>query len=201
MESSETILERMQAVLVAARAPARFLDAWPKTCPLPIVAPTRLTVLRWFEGAVELAPPGPFAALAHALRHTCPALAWRQTYLRGEVDDRFLGRYGWCEIVGPAGQIHGRARAAGVLLLGPETEYPAHHHAAEELYVPLSGAAEWQQGGGPFAVRQPGDCIVHEANELHAMRTGEAALLALYVWNGPGLGEPARIDPPTAARH
>ena len=72
MVTSETIIERMRAVLVAARAPAKFLDAWPTAHPLPVGAPAHLAVLHWFEGAVELAPPGPLAALARALRDACP---------------------------------------------------------------------------------------------------------------------------------
>jgi hypothetical protein len=37
----------------------------------------------------------------------------------------------------------------------------------------------------PGRLRQPGDAILHERNEPHAMHTGSQPLLALYAWHGP----------------
>jgi quercetin dioxygenase-like cupin family protein len=83
-----------------------------------------------------------------------------------------------------------------VLVLGPRVHYPAHHHAALELYVPLSGTARWQQGGGPYALRAPGSAIEHASNEPHAMRTDDEPLLALYCWRGAGIGDSASLNAP-----
>ena len=45
-------------------------------------------------------------------------------------------------------------------------------HRAEELYVPLAGAAEWQRGNAPFALRRPGEAVFHAqrraARDAHA---------------------------------
>ena len=60
----------------------------------------------------------------------------------------FLKNYAWCEILGPEGLRSGLRIACGFLLLGPHTLYPRHRHAAEEIYLPLSGTAQWQQGDG-----------------------------------------------------
>ena len=86
-----------------------------------------------------------------------------------------------------------------MLLLGPDTHYPSHSHAAVELYVPVSGTAEWQRGTATFAWRAPGACIVHASHEPHAMRTGVDPLLAFYLWRGAGLGEAARLARQPAA--
>jgi hypothetical protein len=74
--------------------------------------------------------------------------------------------------------------ASGFLLLGPDTLYPRHRHAAEEIYLPLVGAAEWQQGDTVWRRHPAGTVIHHRSEEPHAMRTGAEPLLALYLWRG-----------------
>jgi len=177
----------------AAPEIARFLAAWPTACRTRAVAPSALAVLHWLEAAVEHAPPGPLAALAQAVGAAAGALAWRQSYRPGEVAPAFLDRYGWCELLGRTGPIPCEELSGGLLLLGPRTHYPPHSHAAEELYVPLSGVAAWQRGSADFAWRSPGDYIRHASGEMHSMRTADAPLLALYLWRGAGLGETARL--------
>ena len=79
--------------------------------------------------------------------------------------------------------------AFGVLLLGPRTEYPAHHHPAAELYVPLS-RADWAQASAAgerkpnSCRREPGSVIHHPPNLVHATRTRDTPLAALYLWAG-----------------
>jgi hypothetical protein len=195
------ILENARAVVEGARAPetARFLMAWPTPRDTRPIVPATLEVLQWLGAAARDAPAGTLGTLARRLADAAPSLGWRRTYRAGDVPDSFLERYGWCELLGSTGPVPCDALAGGLLLVGPDTHYPAHSHAAEELYVPLSGAAEWQRGDAPFAVRQPGDAIFHASHEPHAMRSGAAPLLALYLWRGDGLGEATRLRPP--ARH
>lgn len=190
------VLQCARATLAEPAAPevARFLAAWPEPRAPRAVAPSGLAVLRWLDAAVEHAPPGPLAALAQAIRGAAGALAWRQSYRPGEVAAAFLDQYGWCELFGRSGPIPCEELAGGLLLLGPQTHYPPHSHAAEELYVPLSGVAGWQRGTADFAWRRPGEYIRHASGETHAMRTAAAPLLALYLWRGAGLSETARLD-------
>jgi len=154
-------------------------------------------VLRWLGDAASHAPAGAPGALAREIAGAAIELSWRQTYRDGNVAASFLERYGWCELAGSDGPLPSAALACGFLLLGPDTHYPSHSHQAEELYVPLSGAAEWQRGTDRFVVRQPGEPIFHASCEVHAMRTGAAPLLALYLWRGDGLGDCARLTPET----
>ena len=174
-----------------------FLEDWPvpqvTRCPKAAALP----VLDWLAQAGAAAPPGPLATLARTAVNSARTRAWRQTYRCGEVDAHFLERYGWFEVFGLTGPIASEALACGLLLLGPEILYPSHDHSAEELYVPLSGTAEWQAGGAPFALRAPGEPILHRGGEAHAMRTLESPLLALYVWRGSGLAAKARLVPAT----
>ena len=82
--------------------------------------------------------------------------------------------------MGRRGAFKSEAIACGILLLGPDTEYPAHSHEAEELYLPLAGHALWRSAGptGGFARRGPG--FHHPSWTTHAMRTQREPLLAAY---------------------
>ena len=183
------VLENAGATSVVPEILARpaFVDPRP-------VTPRSLAVLQWLPQAARAAPSGPLRELALRLQHTSASLAWRQSYQPPQVSAQFLARYGWCELFGLSGPLPCATLACGVLLLGPETLYPPHSHRAEELYVPLSGHAEWSRAGGPFELRAPGELIRHRSYEPHAMRTASEPLLALYVWHGGGLTESAQLE-------
>jgi hypothetical protein len=121
-------------------------------------------------------------------------LQWRQTYSAHEADGAFLDNYGWTEIIGTCGPLASERMACGFLVLGPCTLYPRHRHPAEELYLPLSGTAAWQQGDGVWREHRPGTLVHHAADEPHSMRTGETPLLALYLWRGAGLTQKSQLD-------
>jgi mannose-6-phosphate isomerase-like protein (cupin superfamily) len=91
------------------------------------------------------------------------------------------------------GPIASEKVACGFLLLGPGVEYPAHAHEAEELYVPLAGAALWMRGEEDFVSRAVSESIEHPSWMPHAMRTGAKPLLALYLWRGGDLAAKSRI--------
>jgi hypothetical protein len=175
----------------AALAP--FLAEWPQDARWRELPAHSLPVLQWLSEASSQAPR--FSAeLCIALAAAASALAWHQTYTAAEIDRGFLDRYGWCELVGGRGVLEADRIACGFLLLGPETLYPAHRHEAEELYLPLSGSAFWQQSDRPWERRPPGTLIRHASLEPHAMRTSSEPLLALYLWRGAGLAGRSRLD-------
>ena len=152
-----------------------------------------LPVLRWLP-RIACAADVRDAQLIAALSRAAPSLEWRQTYSTREVGVEFLQNYAWCEILGPESPRSGLRIACGFLLLGPDTLYPRHRHAAEEIYLPLSGTAHWQQGDGNWRPRAPGELLHHLSEEPHAMRTAGDPLLALYLWRGAALSQHARLD-------
>ena len=169
-----------------------YLSDWPHMYePRPAMI-ADLPALRWLPQiasdraaiAVELV-----AAVARA----APALAWRQSYSALDAGAAFLDNYAWSEILGANGAISCECIACGFLLLGPSTHYPCHRHEAEEMYLPLSGTAAWQQGDAIWREQSPGTLIHHASDEPHAMRTGSMPLLALYLWRGAGLAQKARL--------
>jgi Dimethlysulfonioproprionate lyase len=143
------------------------------------------------------------SSLCAALTALAPRLSWTQNpnYRRAPPSPDFLDNYGYAVLAGPADGPPALARhdslAFGVLLLGPRTHYPRHHHPAAEIYIPLN-PAEWWRDEGPWHEEAPGAVIYHAPDVPHATRTGQTPLLALYLWRGE-LATHARLtENPTA---
>ncbi|MCA0278295.1 MAG: transcriptional regulator [Proteobacteria bacterium] len=121
-------------------------------------------------------------------------LRWGQTYTAADFGQHFIDRYGWVELFGTRGHFANAQLAAGFLVLGPDIEYPDHHHIAEELYIPLTSGTSWRMGDEPFRLRSAGEIVHHASNVSHAMRTGSEPLLALYLWRGGPLAQRSTIS-------
>jgi quercetin dioxygenase-like cupin family protein len=193
-----------RGVLQRLSAPAitRFLTDWPLQPNLPQTvarltafecAAPALPVLRWLP---RIAADGANfdSSFVSALCRTAACLVWRQSYTHDEVDPAFLQNYGWSELLRPVEKRTSAQISCGVVVLGPHTLYPQHHHEAEELYVPLSGTSAWQQGDALWREHPPGTLIHHLSEEPHSMRTGEEPLLALYLWRSTDLAQKARLS-------
>ena len=184
----ETSLRRMNDPVIE-----QFLALWP-------VQPWRwrettaggLPVLRWLGAAIANSA-SEFQEIAKSLNTLRSNLAWSQTYSATDAHTAFLDRYGWTELIGLRGPVASEALAAGFLLLGPATEYPAHCHVAEEVYVPLSGVAQWRRGDGVWRKQRAGARIYHASCESHAMRTADEPLLALYLWRSGDLAQKSQF--------
>ncbi|QPC88070.1 transcriptional regulator [Mesorhizobium sp. NBSH29] len=152
-----------------------------------------LACLKHLPRAVDSAA-GSARELAQRLACQAAALAWGQTYTAQDFGPDFLDKYGWTELFGTRGHFRNDRIAGGFLLLGPGVVYPDHHHVAEEIYIPLTGGTEWRMDDGDFVPRAGGEVIHHRSNANHAMRTGAAPLLALYLWRGGDLAQRSVID-------
>lgn len=190
----------MDAVELAAGLRAAFVAAgaeeavagWPELRVTRAVEPAGLPVCGVLGAAAEGAPSD-FAPLVRGVRDGAAGLRWGQTYGAEAFGADFLQGYGWTELIGLRGPIASEAVAVGVLLLGPGVHYPPHAHEATEVYMPLSGVAEWMRGDGPYAPVAPGVAIRHPSWLPHGMRTGDAPLVAAYVWRGGDLAAKSRI--------
>lgn len=186
-----TLAQGLRAALQAVDA-GPFLENWPELVASRAVPATWLPVCEVLPEVAEQAA-GPLAPLVAGLRAGAGAMDWRQTYGAADFGADFLQGYGWTELIGLRGPIPSTEVAVGFLLLGPGITYPPHAHEAVELYLPLSGTALWQQGGGGFAPVRPGTPIRHATWVPHAMQTGDQPLLAAYVWRGGDLAAKSRI--------
>ena len=178
------VLDQVKRLIRDLPAAAPFLADWPVGEAQRQCAPQWLPVCDWLD---RLDPPAMTAGLVAALITAAPQLQWRQTYTAADFGPAFLTGYGWTEFIGLRGPRPSTTMACGVLLLAPGLIYPSHAHQAEEVYLPLSGVAEWQQGDGGFAPVPPGQVIHHASWQPHAMRCGPEPLAALYLWRGGDL--------------
>jgi hypothetical protein len=170
-----------------------FIRDWPlELIARPVVARS-LPVVTTLNGLSCFAAP-PTKALVEAIEALASEFDWRQTYAEADFGARFLQNYGWSELIGERGAFISEAIACGVLLLGPNIEYPAHSHEAEELYLPLAGRASWRSDKSEWRLREPGTLIHHPSWTTHAMRTAGEPLLAAYIWRAGDLSAKSRID-------
>ena len=166
----ELLARAVQLQLTAMPAAAPFLADWPHLAATRPTQVGRLPVCRWLASLEPLAAPAT-RALVRDFVAAADILEWRQTYSAADFGPEFLERYGWTELVGLRGPIGSDKVACGFLMLGPETEYPAHAHEAEEIYLPLAGEALWMRGEESFVPRAPGAMIEHSPWTPHATKT------------------------------
>lgn len=154
------------------------------------VVPFGLPACRFWERALQAARhQGTRPDIVGSLGSVGRLLTWTQNpnYRRSPPAPDFLDNYGYAVIAGPRdgppALLTHEACALGVLLMGPETHYPRHHHPATEVYVPLN-AAEWWRDGGPWRAEPAGTVIYHGSNLPHATRTAAEPMIAIYLWIG-----------------
>ena len=147
-------------------------------------------VQRHLPSALAHAKGTPAEGLADALAACLPQLGWWDMKgLYGNYPEHadFVGNYAFTLIGGS--DFEGRpcpfaseTMYLGFTLQGPNTLYPGHFHKAVEIYLPVSGVAQWFRDRDGWRTRAPGEIFHHEANENHAMRSGGEPLLALFAW-------------------
>lgn len=146
------------------------------------IQPTRPPLIRHLPAALALT--GTHAAeAASVLDRVAELLPWRYGYQERSDAPGLESSMGWAELVGPEAPFPSGEVCFGLTLIGPGSYYLPHHHPAIELYRVLAGHAEWT-ADGQTATQRPGAYILHPANSVHAMRTSEEPLLAIYSWSG-----------------
>jgi quercetin dioxygenase-like cupin family protein len=148
--------------------------------------PSRLPVCRHLEPALDQAvhQPGPVHALANTFAVIEPQLGWKRRPGAAAHGEPFLSAHANATILGAEGLEIRDDVWIGVSLLAPHTRYPDHQHPPEEVYVVLS-EGQWRQARGPWHEPGIGGLVYNPPNIVHAMRSGERPLLALWIlWTG-----------------
>jgi len=124
------------------------------------------------------------ADLAAAIAAVEESLDWRQSahYSDAVSVDGFTKNYGRAELIGPHGFFGGNDFLLGLLLLGPGSYYRERIQVAPELYWPLTTSSLWSISGGCFVAKEQGAMIWHPSMTMHATKTGDAPLLAVWSW-------------------
>ena len=150
-DSPRPLVAALRRLLEAAGPPALpFLRDWPRDSTPRSFAARSLPVVSALDGLERFAAPDT-RALVQAVAARAGDLDWRQTYRSADFGERFLQNYGFSEWAGKRGAFESDAIACGVLLLGPDIEYPAHSHEAEDSISPwratLGGVPPSPTGG------------------------------------------------------
>lgn len=120
-----------------------------------------------------------------------PYAWWSEFYEEAHWSKSFVSRFATGECIGPTGRFRSDSIILGLFILGPDTHYPAHAHAAEEFYIVVAGEAEFQTGAtSDFIAKCQGDIVLHGSNVSHAIRTSSRPMFAIYGWRG-ALDEPS----------
>jgi hypothetical protein len=139
--------------------------------------PPDLPVLAHLDGALARVADEVDPQLRAAVALVASRAAWTRTASYADDTALFEG-YAHAALRGSADD----EVVVGLVLLGPDVHYRAHHHPAEEYYLPL-GAIRWDHGDG--WVDEPAGQLIHHAPwQPHAMATGEAPALLAYLWLG-----------------
>lgn len=149
-------------------------------------APARPPVCAHLPAALAQArrQPGPVGALADAFAAIEPRLEWKARAGAEAHGEEFLQGHANAALVGSEGLEIRSDVWLGVSLLAPHTRYPDHRHPPEEIYVVLSHG-EWRQESGPWHAPGLGGLVYNSPNIVHAMRSAELPLLALwFLWTG-----------------
>ena len=154
-----------------------------------------LPAVDYLDAAIADAEPPARELLSLFARHR-HALRWEQSYRRedGLVPQAMLDGYGFAEIIGMRGPFVSERIRAGIGLWGPGIDYPVHHHQAEEVYVPLAGAAEFVLGDDEPRVRQGGDVVYVPSQLPHGFRTGDRCLAVYYLWQAGDLRQRSTFE-------
>jgi hypothetical protein len=142
------------------------------------------------NGAEPVVPPDLEKALYHhsspeifSLKEVAHTLPWTPTKTIAKENPN-LANVAAVELIGPTGVAANEEVRSGLILLPAFTHYPKHRHAAEELYLVLSGTALWGQNKTEPTPRPPGSFCHHASWEWHEMITSADPLLCLWFWTG-----------------
>ncbi len=118
-----------------------------------------------------------FPALGHNIREIKQGLHWQLGY--EELPSELAKNYAYAEIASPEGPIKSQNLILGMVLLGPNCNYPEHkHEEIDESYIVISG--DIIHNGN--AVFPPGSLIFNEEGKNHQLVTSEKGALLIYSW-------------------
>jgi hypothetical protein len=172
-----------------------ILGAWSNTHANPS-CPARheLPACRHLEAAIAAGLIGPARQLTRTILPLLDSFHWRYGYPFDPRWPDLSERVAFTQIIGERGLLTDDSALLGLTLIAPWTHYPLHSHPAIELYLVITGSADWRLEGARFARKPPGALILHRSGIGHAVKTEAEPLLALWVWRGDLGIAPVYVD-------
>lgn len=151
---------------------------------------------RWLAPALQALDMS-HPSLAQAIGDAAGRLEWitYDSYPAADIGPHFPGGHAYAMIYGGGAPFPAHDFDLDLFLIAPNTLYRDHHHAAPELYAPLTGPHGWRFGAGrPLVVKPAHQPVWNPAHQPHLTKTGVVPFLALVVWTRD-VNEVARVIP------
>ena len=153
--------------------------------PLQDVTPSRIAATRHADAALQHMKASGESVLAEAIEAAMPYLAWGayDPYPREEIGEKYAENHAAASVIGSRGHFKSQDFDLGLFVFGPDTVYRDHHHAAPELYAPMTGPNGWRfASGAPLVWRPAHEPVWNEAWAQHAFKSGPLPFLCVYGW-------------------
>ncbi len=124
----------------------------------------------------------PNEAFRHALIAASPHARWQELYKDTNIGADFLSRFGFTCLIGDGGAYTSPSMGAWLLYMPAHLHYTWHHHVAQEMYLVVAGSARFMRHGASDAILAPGQTMMHESLQPHAMETGDSPVLCYIIW-------------------
>jgi Dimethlysulfonioproprionate lyase len=149
---------------------------------------------QWLAPALQ-AMDASHRSLAQTIGDAADRLEWitYDRYPAADIGPQFPSGHAYAMILGGGAPFAARDFDLDLFLIAPHTLYRDHHHAAPELYAPLTGPHGWRFGAGrPLVVKPAHQPVWNPAHQPHLTKTGVVPFLALVVWTRD-VNEVARV--------
>ncbi len=136
-------------------------------------------------------------SLAKAIAEAQPYLHWvsYDAYPREDIGAAFADNHAFASIIGEGCPTEAVDFDLGLFIIAPRLFYRDHHHAAPELYAPLTGPHGWRfKPGDPLDWKEADVPVWNNPWEPHATMTGDIPFLAIFCWT-KDTSQPAKIIP------
>jgi hypothetical protein len=136
-------------------------------------------------------------ALAFAIAEASPLLRWVtfDGYPRDQIGDAFATGHVYASLIGEGAPIPAQDFDLGLFLIAPHVLYRDRHHAAPELYAPVTGPHGWRFApNAPLVIKQAHQPVWNPSDRAHLTKVGPVPFLCIYGWTRDA-NAPAHVIP------
>ena len=149
---------------------------------------------RWLAPALKILDADR-PRLGAAIAAAAGGLDWvtYDAYPRDKIGEAFAQGHAFASVLGGDAPFAAPDFELGLFLIAPGVLYRDHHHAAPELYAPLTGPHGWRFGPrGPLTLKPAHQPVWNPPHQPHLTKVGAVPFLCLFVWTRD-VNEPAQV--------